>query len=262
MTDEQLAITSPKPQDYGALEPAPWGILNVITVMAGAIAAFVVVILTVAVIARAIGLMHDSKQVLGAELLATFLFDLCLLGMALAVSLSQTGMSLRKYGYRGFRASESYLPAIGVAGTYIILLLYIGIITGLHLPRLAPVPNLPKGIFQARYLIVPAIMEACLVAPVIEESFFRGFVFRGLLGRTLVLGRRPLRFRVGFWAAALLSGALFAAFHGELGLLVPFTFVGALFAWIFWRTGSLWPGIIAHAGFNAVSLSLAIATQH
>ena len=91
-----------------------------------------------------------------------------------------------------------------------------------------------------------------LVAPVAEELYFRAFLFRAA---------RP---RLGVLAAALLSGALFAVFHANLAVLLPFTLVGALFAWGFEASGSLWTSIVAHflvngLGFLATLASLARA---
>jgi membrane protease YdiL (CAAX protease family) len=245
-------------RQLGALEPAPWGIGAAVLAVALALALFLFVLLLVGVIAHALGIASHSTAELAADLLATLLFEICLIVVALGLALSRPAMSLQRYGYRGFPPPELYLPVAGVIGTYAILAVYISIVSSFHLRNFAPTPNLPQGILHARSLLPLAAAEACLVAPVVEESFFRGFVFRGLLGRSV--GR--LRWRVNFWWAAALSGLLFAVFHGELGLIVPFTGVGMLFAWIFRRTGSLWPNILAHAGFNAVSLALAILTQH
>jgi membrane protease YdiL (CAAX protease family) len=265
VTDGELwPETIPDRRIFGALEPVPWGIPYVLLAVFLVVALFVLILLSVAVIAHAAGISSHSAPELAAELGATLIFEICMFVVALGLALPRRGMSLRRYGYRSFPLSESYLPLIGVIGTYAILAVYIGLISALHQPRFTPTPNLPEGIFKARSLIPLAAVEACLVAPIVEESFFRGFIFRGLLGHTLHLGGgdHSLRLRIGFWAAAALSGLLFAVFHGELGLLVPFTGVGILFAWIFRRTGSLWPNILAHAGFNAVSLALAVATQH
>jgi membrane protease YdiL (CAAX protease family) len=146
---------------------------------------------------------------------------------------------------------------------YVILGLYVAAVTQLHLPRFKPLPNLPQHLLQTKQLILPTIIAACIVAPIVEETFFRGFVFRGILSQRIPasLSRTaPLR-RVGFWPAALISGLLFATVHFELGLLIPFTAIGVLFSWMFWRSGSLWPNILAHAGFNAISLTLALTTQ-
>ena len=83
----------------------------------------------------------------------------------------------------------------------------------------------------------------------VEETFFRGFVFGGLSKRFSFLG------------AALMSGFLFALAHGQPTTLIPFTLVGMLFAAGYAYTGSLWTTIAAHFTFNLISFSITLATH-
>jgi uncharacterized protein len=84
-------------------------------------------------------------------------------------------------------------------------------------------------------------VEFVIVAPVFEEIIFRGFVFSTLL--------------VGFGSGVALagSGMLFALAHGY-GLLAFLSVLwsGILWAWAYARTGSLIPGIVAHAVNNGI----------
>ena len=82
--------------------------------------------------------------------------------------------------------------------------------------------------------------------PVTEEIFFRGFVFAGLTPR------------LGVPRAIIVSGLVFSAFHLSIGVLLPIFVTGILLAWLYHRTGSLWPGIAAHAGQNALAVSAVI----
>lgn len=84
-----------------------------------------------------------------------------------------------------------------------------------------------------------------LVAPLVEEIFFRGFVFGGLRGR------------YGFQKAALISSILFAAVHLQLTALIPIAILGYIFAFLYEHSGSIWPGILMHFLTNACSLSAA-----
>jgi uncharacterized protein len=97
------------------------------------------------------------------------------------------------------------------------------------------------------------LIFAAVVAPVVEELFFRGFLF-GLYPR-----RQPL------WAAYVASSALFTLLHlmpGEMnlpqmaGLSVGIFLLAILLAWLYQRTGSLYPGMLAHAVNNATGLIL------
>nr|BBH88470.1 hypothetical protein KTC_32210 [Thermosporothrix sp. COM3] len=72
------------------------------------------------------------------------------------------------------------------------------------------------------------------VAPVCEEVFFRGFVFSGL--------RRGMPV---FWAI-LLSAIIFALTHFDPASFLVLLCLGIAFAYLRWRTGSIWPGICLH----------------
>lgn len=92
-----------------------------------------------------------------------------------------------------------------------------------------------------------------LLAPIGEETLFRGYVFNAI--RLTFLTKRW-----GIVLAYLVSASLFASVHifgvtqGAVALIVPIFFIALVLAWGMHRTGSLLPGIIAHALFNSVQL--------
>jgi membrane protease YdiL (CAAX protease family) len=88
-----------------------------------------------------------------------------------------------------------------------------------------------------------AAVGAVVAAPLGEELFFRGLLFRSL--------RR--RFR--FWVSAVVSAAAFGLVH-VLPLLIPLMFVvGIALAYVFERRGSLLASIAAHAAFNVIGIT-------
>jgi membrane protease YdiL (CAAX protease family) len=89
------------------------------------------------------------------------------------------------------------------------------------------------------------LMGGVIVAPVAEEVFFRGFVFAGL------------RQRYDWKKAALISSALFAAIHVTLTAMIPVFILGCIFAYLYHRSGSIWPAILMHVSTNALALGLA-----
>lgn len=100
---------------------------------------------------------------------------------------------------------------------------------------------------------VVLLIAAAVVAPFFEELFFRGFLF-GVYRR-----KQPL------WLAYLVSSVLFTILHLEpnrmnlsqmAGLSVGIFMLAILLAWLYQHTGSLYPGIIAHAINNATGLIL------
>ncbi|MGD9935573.1 MAG: lysostaphin resistance A-like protein [Dehalococcoidia bacterium] len=108
---------------------------------------------------------------------------------------------------------------------------------------LKPRSNVPEPIVRDGLALAMAGVLACVLAPLSEELFFRGFLFRGLL-------------RWGFWPAAGLSGFIFSLAHLSTGALIPFWVVGMVLAWLAWRRGRMWDAIVFHFLFNTTSYVL------
>ena len=77
-------------------------------------------------------------------------------------------------------------------------------------------------------------------APVVEEIFFRGFLYAGLRKRGL-----------GDLLTVVVSSLVFAGFHLEpLRMLVLFP-TALVLGWVRWRTGSTGASMVAHGVVNA-----------
>lgn len=91
-----------------------------------------------------------------------------------------------------------------------------------------------------------------ILAPVIEELFFRGFLFQGF------------RQRYGWIPSLLLSSGIFAAAHLDPFSFIPTFLLGVVMAYVYHRSNSVWPGIILHFlnnGFAMCALLAAIELQ-
>ncbi len=101
------------------------------------------------------------------------------------------------------------------------------------------------GTVIAGFLIV-------IVAPLSEEIFFRGFLFRGL-SRTM-----------GGVVAALLASAIWGLFHytgpGTWGVVVQITVFGLWLSWLYQRTGSIYQTIAVHMVNNAIAFTILVST--
>ena len=95
---------------------------------------------------------------------------------------------------------------------------------------------------------------AIIVAPFVEESFFRGFLWRGVQSRH------------GNCAAFLASTLLFAAMHYNYWLaggnfdpvsLGQYLVVSSILGWVRWRRGSTVASMIVH-GFDNAALSIGV----
>ncbi|RMG99455.1 MAG: CPBP family intramembrane metalloprotease [Deltaproteobacteria bacterium] len=88
------------------------------------------------------------------------------------------------------------------------------------------------------------VTAACLLAPWVEEWFFRGLLFRRVAASASV----P--------AAYAVSALGFAAIHGNPSGLVIYAWLGLCFAWAVARTGRTGPAVLAHAVNNAAVVTL------
>lgn len=106
--------------------------------------------------------------------------------------------------------------------------------------------------------VVGLALTIVVLAPVAEELMFRGLLLRSFMRR------------LSFWPAALISTALFAAFHvyevhtalGAVTLAASVATLGLGNCYLVRITGRLTPGIMVHATFNAVVLAIAVALAH
>lgn len=99
--------------------------------------------------------------------------------------------------------------------------------------------------------LVVVVLGLGVAAPVCEEFFFRGVLQRALMSRL-----EPSM-------AIVVAALVFSAFHLDpVGLLARFQ-LGVLFGLLAWRSGSVWPGIAAHAANNlTASLLFALSDKN
>ncbi|MEX0625726.1 MAG: CPBP family intramembrane glutamic endopeptidase [Chloroflexota bacterium] len=88
-----------------------------------------------------------------------------------------------------------------------------------------------------------------LVAPAAEEIFFRGVVYNAWERER------------GPWVAVVGSAALFAVIHSSIFALVPIFALGVALALLYRSTRSLAATIAMHAGFNAISVAIALLVR-
>lgn len=98
------------------------------------------------------------------------------------------------------------------------------------------------------------LTSALIVAPLLEETIFRGLI-QSALGETLGRHRR--------WTVVMVAALAFTLVHTNVPWQVlPSLFVlGVVLGWVYERTGSLLPGVVVHAGFNAVNVGMVFLFQ-
>ena len=97
------------------------------------------------------------------------------------------------------------------------------------------------------------VVFALVVAPVVEEIFFRGYLYTAVENT------------LGGWLAVLLIGLLFGLFHGLQYAGVPaalaaVTLMGLGTTWVRRYTGAVLPCILLHVAYNAVGVTVLLLT--
>lgn len=90
-------------------------------------------------------------------------------------------------------------------------------------------------------LVVMSLL-AVVVAPLTEEVIFRGYLYPAA------------RHFCGRWPAAVFSGLVFAAAHGNVLALVPLFILALVLVFVYRLTGSIWAPIACHAIFNGATV--------
>jgi CAAX protease family protein len=218
-----------------AFATVPWSSRDV---WFGVLASVVVVGIAFGLLFVLAALLPEPSLDLWAALVPT-LFELLFLVPVWWFSVRKYHAPLTTLGFVRFRPS---LLAVGVGlliATYIFNGVYSYLLStfGLQMQTdLTPV-------FEQLSSPWPLVVAVVIVAPVVEEVFFRGFVFAGL------------RTRYDWRWAAVISSALFAAAHMQLTFFIPAFILGGLFAYLYQKSGSVWPSMIIHALVNALAMA-------
>jgi membrane protease YdiL (CAAX protease family) len=124
----------------------------------------------------------------------------------------------------------------------------------LHLHGQDKLPS-ELGVEKSDAALIAAAIFVCVIAPMAEEFFFRGFLF-GALRRWRV---RIAGHDIGTWIAAVVVGILFGLAHtgsAASQYLIPLGFLGFVLCLVRWRTRSLYPCMALHAFNNSLALGV------
>ncbi len=218
----------------------PWGVREA-ALGTGVLAAAILLGLVIVLAAR---LLSDATGApVWAVLLSTLLFHVALASTAYALGPGRRHGLRPLFGARRLSSralfgwgAVAFFGSVGATAVYAEVMIRIS-------PSLVP-PPLPVEL-DLEQLLGLTFLLVVVVGPVVEEVFFRGFLFRALAQR------------LGFWVAATASAALFSVAHLDVALAGPAFLSGVVFAWVYWRAGSLWPAVLAHTSQNAIAFGLA-----
>jgi hypothetical protein len=207
------------------------------------------ILVDVAAAAGGSSLKHPPPAV---NIIGDVVFDLGFVAAALYLASLSGRPSPAAFGFRpvSIRAGVKWFVLAAVA-YYGITAVY-GAIFRLH-----GSDKLPSelGAEHSTAALIAASVFVCVVAPIAEEFFFRGFFFGALRRMRIPVAGHDL----GTWVAALVTGLLFGLAHlgsAPLQYLIPLGFLGFVLCMVRWKTGSLYPCMALHGANNALALGV------
>jgi uncharacterized protein len=194
-------------------------------------------------------LQHPTPAV---NLVSNLVFDLAFVAAALYFARLRSNPRPADFGFRSVRVRVAVggVLCAGV-GYYVVASVYASLL-GLH--GSDKLPN-ELGVSRSTAALVAATVFVCVIAPIAEEFFFRGFIFGALRRLRIVVAGRYL----GPWVAAILTGILFGLAHtgsANPQFLVPLGLLGFTLCLLRWRTRSLYPCMVLHSVNNSLALGI------
>lgn len=227
-----------------------WRGLDVLIISLGAIAALLLgfLALSAALYYLRTGSGQNPSSTLAASLGSAALEVVALIGSVYLLGVRRRGRGWQSVGLRS--PSPGWWRAAVAIGVVVIPL------SGLIALAIQKILGLPAENPQLPFLVpeglnVPGALAMLLlggvIAPFAEELLFRGVLYAWLRGR------------LGVWPAILISAAIFGVVHGEVSVGVAAGVLGAILAWVYERSRSLWPAVLIHAINNSVKIFILYA---
>jgi membrane protease YdiL (CAAX protease family) len=193
-----------------------------------------------------------SKATVAETLVGDVLFDLAFVAAAVYFASLRGRPRPYDFGFQrpGVRRALGALVLAGI-GYYLVTAAYASLLSLHGTDRL---PS-PLGTTQSTIGLAGLALFVCVVAPIAEEFFFRGFLFGVLRRMRITIAGREL----GTWVAAVITGILFGLAHTGSALsqdLIPLGFLGFVLCLLRWKTKSLYPCMALHSLNNALALGI------
>lgn len=166
-----------------------------------------------------------------------------LIMLAQVLSTAAVGIHLLAGKYVGLdQKTWGYHTSPKLLGTSVVFILAMGLWTN-YFNELADLPNNMEATFAMMMHHPLGIVAIVIMAPIVEELLFRG----AIQGHLLRQWKHPA------WAIVL-SSLIFGLVHGNW-VQAPFAFVtGLALGWMYYRTGSLLPGMLMHFVNNGTAV--------
>jgi len=224
----------------------PWNLVDVAEALVVLVLLLVCVSVGVAALRGAVGTALSSETTDAILMAVGYLFcGVCTIAL-IVYRIGRRRSVWELLGLKWHRVAACVGQGIAGFGVVVALLaIALSVLGQLGIERIVPLaPQAPVEVFlETRSPLTFAIYFVLvgIIAPVLEELIFRGFVYGGL--------RRMMTVP----AAALASALIFAAAHVAVpvGSLLAITLIGVVLAYLYERSGSLIAPMVTHAMYNS-----------
>ena len=177
----------------------------------------------------------------GVSSLCACIDDITATSLAMMASTIAMSWHLIHFGYVRFvedKYREISLSMMGVSVVFVFSAIYV---LNLLIEQVG-IPNTLEKVFLEMSRNPFGVLSIAFMGPILEEMLFRG----ALQGYLQAICRIP-------WVAIVVSSLVFGVVHMNPAQ-IPFAFLlGMMFGWLYYRTGSLLPGIVGHVLNNVVA---------
>lgn len=228
-----------EPEQRARVPAVPWTVSDLVK----AILLFLAILLAAACAALLLRVIGAREELTTSP----YAPGVTLIGLEAALIVPVWAFAIRKYraswntlGFRSFDAAR----AIAQIGFYLFASFLANGVWAAFLSRfgLRAQPNILPFFGGGITGLALAWFAAGVVAPLVEEIFFRGFVFAAL------------NRYFGTWRAVLGSAAIFAVAHFTPTAVAPLFVLGLFLAALYAQTGSIWPSVLMHGMVNTLAV--------
>jgi membrane protease YdiL (CAAX protease family) len=212
----------------------------------GFVAALVCTSIAIFIVLAIAGVDPTDDNSPATTVVATLIQGLFFVGVALVLARSIATPRPWQFGLRQAPLWRTIgWAALGMLAFYVLTATYAAIVD----PQAEQDVTESLGADSGTLGMIAAGTMVIVVAPFVEEFFFRGFFYRAL------------RTRYPIVVAALIDGLIFGLIHfgfdGADGLLIlpPLAFLGIIFCLVYEKTKSLWAVVGMHAFNNTIAFS-------
>jgi membrane protease YdiL (CAAX protease family) len=213
-------------------------------------------------------LESDPKALVGTTILW---FGLMLLFLYVTLSVLRDAPFWSSLGWRKFGANPAHSK--GRAWMYFFCGIALSLFVAIASSRVKNTDHIPmEELFKSRSGAILLMSMAVFVAPLVEETLFRGYLYP-VLARIIssiahFFGMEaPAAFRTGVASSILLTGLLFGLLHAPqlgwtFGLVSLLTLVGVVFTLARAWTGTVLASFLLHLGYNSfLAVTSIVATK-